>query len=87
MDENRNQYIRAIRSVGSILQNYDNDQKFPVYGFGGKDPGTNTVSHCFALNGNIYAPEVYSVEGVVNVYKNAIQKCGLYGPTKFSGLL
>ncbi|KAF8941089.1 Copine-8 [Dissophora ornata] len=31
-----NDYTRAIRSVGSILEKYDTDKKFPVYGFGGK---------------------------------------------------
>ncbi|KAF9401030.1 hypothetical protein BGX21_002900 [Mortierella sp. AD011] len=31
-----NDYTRAIRSVGNILQCYDTDKKFPVYGFGGK---------------------------------------------------
>ena len=45
-----NDYTRAIRSVGSILEKYDTDKKFPVYGFGGKVNGQ--VSHCFALNGN-----------------------------------
>lgn len=45
-----NDYTRAIRSVGNILQCYDTDKKFPVYGFGGKVNGQ--VSHCFALNGN-----------------------------------
>jgi hypothetical protein len=45
-----NDYTRAIRSVGNILQCYDTDKRFPVYGFGGKVNGQ--VSHCFALNGN-----------------------------------
>jgi hypothetical protein len=30
-----NQYEQAISSVGSILEVYDNDKSFPVYGFGG----------------------------------------------------
>lgn len=54
----KNAYLRAISAVGNILQNYDHDQQFPTYGFGGKYPGANKVSHCFALNGNIYKPEV-----------------------------
>ncbi|KAF9577353.1 hypothetical protein BGW38_007481, partial [Lunasporangiospora selenospora] len=50
-----NDYTRAIRSVGNILECYDTDKKFPVYGFGAKVNGT--VSHCFALNGNPQFPE------------------------------
>ena len=30
-----NQYEAAIRSVGGVLENYDYDRSFPVYGFGG----------------------------------------------------
>lgn len=35
---NRNQYTDAMLSVLNILQDYDSDQMFPVYGFGGKLP-------------------------------------------------
>ena len=38
-DENRNQYLQAIRSVGTILENYSSDKQFPVYGFGAQLPG------------------------------------------------
>jgi hypothetical protein len=30
-----NQYEAAITHVGGILENYDYDRSFPVYGFGG----------------------------------------------------
>ena len=67
-----NQYEQTIRTVGSILQTYDSDQKFPVYGFGGQVPigssGTGVTSFCFALNGNIFNPEVVGIEGVVAAY-------------------
>lgn len=33
-----NQYTDAIASVVGILENYDSDKLFPVYGFGGKVP-------------------------------------------------
>ena len=29
-----NQYLHAIRSVGTILQYYDEDKRIPAYGFG-----------------------------------------------------
>ena len=50
-----NQYEHAIRCVGSILESYDSDKSFPVYGFGGIPTfmGSNQVSHCFPLNGNL----------------------------------
>ena len=43
-----NQYQQAIVSIGNILQDYDSDKMFPVYGFGGKRGGA-PVSHCFPI--------------------------------------
>jgi len=63
-----NQYTEAILAVLSILENYDSDQMFPLYGFGGKVPDCKQVSHCFALNGNIYAPECNGMKGVMSAY-------------------
>jgi len=31
-----NQYQAAITAVGEVIQFYDTDQKYPVYGFGGQ---------------------------------------------------
>jgi len=42
--------------VGSIVEPYDSDRKFPVFGFSGVPGhmgiGTRMTSHCFPLNGN-----------------------------------
>jgi hypothetical protein len=65
-DPARNQYLKAITAVGRILENYDSDKMFPIVGFGGKVPMLlDKTSHCFALNGNIFDPEVPGIEGVV----------------------
>ena len=57
--QNPNEYMQAIKAVGEILQYYDSDKKIPVYGFGAKlPPYHDIVSQCFALNGNIFDPEV-----------------------------
>lgn len=81
----RNQYTDAIYSICNILQNYDHDQMFPVYGFGGRIAGK--LSHCFALNGNIFQPECSKTEGVLKAYYDAVNKVELYGGTHFSSVL
>jgi len=55
-----NQYFKAINSVGRILEAYDYDRTFPVFGFGGipRYMGMNQTSHCFALNGNPAQPGI-----------------------------
>ena len=82
-----NQYMNAIMSVGTILEQYDTDKKYPVYGFGGRLLESMKVSHCFALNGDIFKPECPGVQGILNVYQHAIQRAGLLGPTFFAPIL
>ena len=87
-DPQRNQYLQAIQNVGNILQFYNTDKMINLYGFGGAiPPYTNRASHCFALNGDIFNPRVPGVQGVIQCYQNALQKCRLYGPTHFSEIL
>ena len=66
----RNQYLNAIGSVGSIIEPYDNDKMFPVFGFGGahRGMGMTSVSHCFALNANPGNPQIFSIANVVATY-------------------
>lgn len=43
---------------------YDINHSFPLYGFGAQINGVlgDQVSHCFAVNGNIYKPECQDLE-------------------------
>ncbi|GMF29639.1 unnamed protein product [Phytophthora lilii] len=63
-----NQYQHAISATVSILQEYDADKQFPVYGFGGIPPGAYDVDHCFPLNLNPSNPEVAGSQGVLQVH-------------------
>lgn len=59
-----------------------------MLGFGAAiPPYTNQANHCFALNGNIFDPEVDGIEGVVEAYKHSINRVNLYGPTNFAPIL
>jgi len=82
-----NQYAQAIRAVGDVLQEYDSDKNIPVFGFGAEIPGLKSTSHCFALNGNIFSPEVYTVNGVLGLYTKNLMKLRLSGPTNFAEVI
>lgn len=87
-DPQRNQYLQAIHNVGNILQFYNSDKQINLYGFGGAiPPYSNRASHCFALNGDIFNPRVNGIEGVIQCYQNALNRCALYGPTHFADIL
>mmetsp|Transcript_106698 Transcript_106698/g.309490 ORF Transcript_106698/g.309490 Transcript_106698/m.309490 type:complete len:679 (+) Transcript_106698:315-2351(+) len=81
-----NQYQTAITSVLAVLQEYDHDQLFPVYGFGGRIQTANgrQVSHCFPIVPEVYA---HGMSGVLDAYKMSLSQVGLSGPTLFSQLI
>ena len=85
-DGSDNAYMKAIRSVGSILAAYDKDKMVSAYGFGAK-LHKSYVSHCFPLNGNDKNPEVYGIDGVMEAYKETLSKVELWGPTIFAGVI
>mmetsp|Transcript_33434 Transcript_33434/g.105624 ORF Transcript_33434/g.105624 Transcript_33434/m.105624 type:complete len:608 (-) Transcript_33434:330-2153(-) len=80
-----NAYQSAIENIGEVLEQYDSDKHFPVYGFGGRVGGQ--VSHCFQLaapNGNL---EVRGVAGLQEVYSGSLNSVALSGPTLFTPIL
>jgi len=83
-----NDYQKAIISVGDILNYYDSDKKYPVFGFGARlPPRYDVANHCFPANLNWENPEVNGVEGILNAYNFAMSKVQLYGPTNFAQII
>ena len=80
-----NQYVSAINAVGQVLAPYDSDQKFPVWGFGGRVNGEKR--HCFAVNMNDADPDVNGVQGIVDAYTNSFNTTKLSGPTYFTEII
>ena len=80
-----NQYEMCINEVGRVICQYDRDQLFPVYGFGGRINGV--VNHCFPLTFNAASPCVMGLEGILGCYRNALNQVELYGPTLFTPLI
>ncbi|KAK9692992.1 hypothetical protein K7432_014109 [Basidiobolus ranarum] len=81
-----NHYQDAIISIGGILEPYDSDRKFPVYGFGAKLPGSSCPPF-FALNGNITQPEVIGARGIFNAYKNVVGNITPTEPTHLAPII
>lgn len=79
----KNDYERAISSIGSVLADFDHDKKFPVYGFGAKYGGT--VQHCFQCGST---SEVDGVDNIIKAYRQTFSS-GLVmsGPTVITEVL
>ena len=84
-----NDYQSAISSVGKILEEYDSDKKYPVFGYGAsfKLPnGERTkTSWCFPLT--VGGKEVDGVEGILKAYNDVLPKLVLRGPTNFKHII
>jgi hypothetical protein len=91
-----NDYEKAIRSCGDILAYYDDDQLFPVFGFGfqfqsqfrhlGNNLGKYNYNN-YPINCNINDPNLHLIDNVLKEYRNFITKIKLWGPTYFAPMI
>eukprot|EP00483_Globobulimina_turgida_P007407 UN07421 len=81
-------YMKALRSVGRVVEAYDSDKQINAYGFGANiNPfGEKNVSHCFNLTLTNNAC-VAGIEGVLRAYIDCLSKIQLYGPTNFAPII
>ena len=94
LDNGMNDYEKAIRSCGDILAYYDDDQLFPVFGFGFyfKEANKNNFSSKynsfnFPINGNMADPNIHLIDNVLVEYRKFIKQIRLSGPTNFAPMI
>ncbi|OEL34251.1 Protein BONZAI 3 [Dichanthelium oligosanthes] len=75
----------SYQQVRIFLQFYDNDRRFPAWGFGAKTQGH--ISHCFNLNTATNDCEVVGVEGIMSAYTSSLYSVSLAGPTMFGPVI
>ncbi|XP_078136901.1 copine-3-like isoform X2 [Sander vitreus] len=85
--EGYNEYLTAIWAVGNVIQDYDSNKMFPVFGFGAQVPPSWQVSHEFPINFNPANPFCAGIEGVVQAYRHCLPQLKLWGPTNFSPII
>lgn len=80
----RNAYESAISKIGNIIQEYDSDKCFPMFGFGAKIGIDRKL--CFRMG---QKEEVCGASGLVEAYNQTfeIPGFGLSGPTNFEPIL
>uniref|UniRef100_A0A914USU4 Copine-3 n=1 Tax=Plectus sambesii TaxID=2011161 RepID=A0A914USU4_9BILA len=88
--QSENDYERALIAVCTIMQDYNRDAKFAVYGFGAIpliDGDGETVAHDFALNGDPSSAECVGVDGVLTAYRQTLLSVILHEPTCFAPII
>lgn len=84
-----NEYQKAIAAIGHVLEPYDSNKIFGVYGYGGifnKEKEYN-VNFDYPLNGNYENPGVPGIQGVLEAYSNTLKTVELCGPTNFAPII
>ncbi|GLI68934.1 hypothetical protein VaNZ11_013362 [Volvox africanus] len=79
------EYERAITGVGHILEYYDQDKVFPMFGFGGQYQRSPT-NHCFPM-GTLPDSTCIGVTGLLQAYRQALSTWKLSGPTLFAPVI
>ena len=93
LNNGMNDYEKAIRSCGDILAYYDDDQLFPVFGFGFKfkNGGNNNFGlynlNNYPINNNTSDPNIHLIDNVLKEYRNFITTITLWGPTNFAPMI
>ena len=87
----KNPYEKAIDSCVRKMSYYDDDDLYPVYGFGAilkeNAPTNDPVSMCFSINFNEENPNIKSVDNILYEYKKCIEKITQSGPTFFAPII
>jgi hypothetical protein len=88
MEALENPYQAAIRKTLKFLDYYDTDGFIPFFGYGAKlPPFKNSVSHCFAVNGNIFKPDVKGINSMIKNYVKCIDSVDLHGPNALEPII
>ena len=93
LENGMNDYEKAIRSCGDILAYYDEDQLFPVFGFGFKfkdnipeNMGLYNFDN-YPINRNTSDPNIHLMDNVLKEYRKFITQIILWGPTNFAPMI
>ncbi|EEC51791.1 predicted protein, partial [Phaeodactylum tricornutum CCAP 1055/1] len=82
-DGQLNDYEKALTAIGSIVDRYDSDHKYPVLGFGAKYGGV--VQHCFQVGPSA---ELDGIGGILDAYRQVFRTgLTMSGPTVFAEVL
>ena len=82
-----NEYLNCVQSLQQSLQFYTQDPLYTVLGTGAQFQGVSKPCFCFALNGNIFQPEVVNHSNLKTYYQNTLTGISPAEKSNFSEIL
>lgn len=83
----RNDYEKAILSISNILEDYDSQKIYPVFGFGAEPQWSRRVEHCFPINKSNINPFIFGIDRVLSEYHEILTCVRLAGPTLLASVI
>lgn len=84
-----NQYEQIIRVAGEIIEKYDTDRRFPVFGFGAKARGPSghlsATQHWFPLDSS--GDSACGVSGILSAYRQVVPSLVFDGPCRLAPII
>ena len=87
-NKNPNDYEKCILTIGNIISNYNNDQLYPVYGFGAqiKNSKYDDVCHCFPITFEQNSA-IKSINEIIEYYRNSFNNLTFSNQTFFCPII
>ena len=85
-NDKMNRYEEAIKYFGDILCYYNQDQQYPVWGFGAENIQEPFTKMCFPINFK-ENPNVEKIDGVIKEYRNCLSKINFSEEAEFSPVI
>jgi hypothetical protein len=82
-----NHYQKAITSIGQVLESYDTNKEFAVYGYGAQFNNDEKMRFDYPLNSNEKNPNVKGIQGVLDAYYSTLETVKLGFPTNFAPMI
>ena len=81
IDDGPSLYEKALEVTGSLIEEYDTDNKYEVYGFGACIPPDYGLSNCFNINLKAPQSECEKMSGFIEAYRSCFEDIQLHGPS------
>jgi len=81
-----NDYMIALRDIGSVIEKYSRTRKMVGLGFGAQVPPDFHVSHAFFMNGS-HDPHVEGVDELLTAYRKTLLAIRPFAPTEFAPVI
>ncbi|KAM7439897.1 hypothetical protein ABFA07_010761 [Porites harrisoni] len=81
IDEEKNEYVKTLNTIGKVLTSFKQEEKIPAYGFGAQATSAGPLPYIFPLDRDCGQFELENIDTVIDAYWKRLEDVKLGGPT------